>query len=70
MTQTPALDELRELAHRTNDGLQVALFWFKGTNQLVVSVSDERTGERFELPADERNALSVFYHPFAYAAAT
>ena len=58
----------RQLDHRTNDGLEVALLWFKSTNRILVSVADEKTGDRFELQAESSNALDVFYHPFAYAA--
>jgi hypothetical protein len=60
--------EPRELAYRANDGLEVALLWVESTNRLVVSVADERTGDRFALRAGHENALDVFYHPFAHAA--
>jgi hypothetical protein len=58
----------RELAHRATDGLEVMLFWHQTTNELTVSVSDERTGAYFELAADPDEALDVFYHPYAHAA--
>ena len=61
-------NEPRELAYRANDGLEVALLWVESTNRLVVSVADERTGDRFALRAGHANALDVFYHPFAHAA--
>lgn len=60
----------RELSHRANDGLEVVLFWHELTNELTVSVSDERTGAYFELAADRDNALDVFEHPYAYAASS
>jgi hypothetical protein len=59
---------LRELAHRESDGVEVVLFWHQPTNDLTVSVSDERTGAYFELPAEPHQALDVFYHPYAHAA--
>jgi hypothetical protein len=59
---------LRELAHRATDGLEVILFWDEATNDLTVSVSDQRTGAYFELAAEPDQALAVFYHPFAHAA--
>jgi hypothetical protein len=59
---------LRELAHRVTDGLEVILFWDEPTNELTVSVSDERTGAYFELAAEPDQALAVFYHPYAHAA--
>lgn len=58
-----------ELAHRANDGIEVSLLWSRPTGRLAVVVSDTRAGETFELPAPPENALEVFYHPFAYAAA-
>jgi hypothetical protein len=59
---------LCELAYRLNDGLEVVLFWHRGTTELTVCVSDERSGAYFELPADPAVALDVFYHPYSYAA--
>ena len=32
-----------------------------------MTVDDERTGERFELPVERDRALFAFNHPFAYA---
>jgi hypothetical protein len=60
--------QLRELAHRATDGLEVILFWHAVTNELTVSVSDERTGAYFELDAEPDEALDVFYHPYAHVA--
>jgi hypothetical protein len=59
----------RELAHRATDGLEIVLFWHQPTDELTVSVSDERTGAYFELRAGAGEALKVFEHPYAYAAA-
>jgi hypothetical protein len=62
-------DQLRELDHRTSDGIDVWLLWREHDNKVLVSVSDDKTGERFtiEVPEDER-PLEVFHHPFAFAA--
>jgi hypothetical protein len=68
MSTLTTINETRELASRASDGLEVTLFWMQGTNRLVVSVSDKKTGDRFVLPASSENALDVFYHPFAHAA--
>jgi len=57
-----------ELANRTGDGVEVALFWNGNDNRLTVAVADSRTGDAFELAAHPENALDVFYHPYAYAA--
>ena len=58
----------RELEHRTNDGVEVVLFWHPVSDELTVTVSDQRTGAHFELEAKPGNALDVFHHPYAYAA--
>src|SRR6185312_4771735 len=58
----------RELAHRVTDGLEVVLSWHQVTNELIVSVADERTGAHYEVAAAPNKALDVFNHPYAYAA--
>jgi hypothetical protein len=69
MAGTSATQEpYRELAHRTNDGVEVVLLWHQPSDELIVTVSDERNGAYFELPAEPRRALDVFNHPYAYAA--
>jgi hypothetical protein len=66
MYTTPEL-AIRELDHRSNDGIDVTLLWNSETNRVVVAVEDERSGESFELAVDGADALSAFHHPFAYA---
>ena len=39
----------RELAHRSNGGVDVTLFWHAHTDELLVCVSDERRGTYFEI---------------------
>jgi hypothetical protein len=58
----------KELAQREGDGLEVLLMWDEITGELEVSVTDERTGVAFSLPAARDKALDVFHHPFSYAA--
>jgi hypothetical protein len=41
----------RELAHRVTDGLEVILSWQKLTDELTITVFDERGGAYFELVA-------------------
>ena len=60
--------QYRELAHRSNDGLEVVLLWHQPTDELTVTVSDERNGAYFELAAEPHQALDVFNHPYAHAA--
>lgn len=57
----------RELAHRANDGVEVALLWSPSDDRLTVVVEDTRLDERFEIQTRPDNALEVFYHPYAYA---
>ena len=61
-------NELRELDHRTGDGVEVRLLWRPADDALVVTVSDESRGGSFELPVAPGEAREVFLHPFAYAA--
>ena len=58
---------MRELAHRSNDGIDVTLFWFPDTDQLTVCVCDARRGAYFEIEPEANAALDAFYHPYAYA---
>ena len=48
------------------DGIDVWLLWVRGSQRLVVLVSDEREGSSFELDVDPAKALDAFHHPFAY----
>lgn len=58
---------MTELAHRSSNGLDIALLWSPDTNRLFVAVADDRTGDRFTVDAPADQALEVFNHPFAYA---
>ena len=60
--------QLRELAYRANDGVEVTLFWQQGTDELKVCVCDHRNGAYFEIRPEPDQALTVFYHPYAYVA--
>jgi hypothetical protein len=60
--------DYRELAQRASDGVEVTLYWHETRHELTVHVSDQRSGECFELAADPDRALDVFHHPFSYAA--
>jgi hypothetical protein len=61
-------EPLRELAVRAADDLRVVMSWRPTRNDVVVSVDDERTGERFELEVAGERAMHAFHHPFAYVA--
>jgi hypothetical protein len=59
---------MKELAHRAADGVEVALYWNRNSDELSVVVDDARTGDAFELPVASDTALDAFNHPYAYAA--
>ena len=59
---------VRELDHRSTDGLEVTLQWHSRTNVVSVAVRDTKSGEKFEVAVREGDdALEVFHHPYAYA---
>jgi hypothetical protein len=61
---------LVELDARDQNGVAVTLLWLRGTDVVIVSVLDSASGEAFELVLhSDENALDVFRHPYAYAAA-
>jgi hypothetical protein len=64
---TPNIRSMRELAHRSNDGIDVTLFWHPDTNELTVCVCDQRRGAYFEIESEADDALDAFYHPYSYA---
>jgi hypothetical protein len=59
---------IRELDHRTSDGVSVTLLWNTQTDRVSVSVVEERQGVAFEFPVRAGEALDAFHHPYAYAA--
>lgn len=61
------MTNLRELAHRVTDGVDISLLWNELDGTLRVIVVDGRAGTSFEVHAPSENALDVFYHPYAYA---
>jgi hypothetical protein len=63
----PKIRYMRELAHRSNDGIDVTLFWHPATDGLTVCVCDQRRGAYFEIEPEAIEALDAFYHPYSYA---
>jgi hypothetical protein len=66
MTAT-AINELRELAHRTSDGIEVTMFWTKRSNRVTIVVVDTRFGGAVEFEVAGSTAIDAFNHPYAYA---
>lgn len=70
MDETQTVETLpQELAHRENDGVNVWLLWDAHASRVFVLVHDSRLGDSFEVEANSAQALEVFHHPYAYAAA-
>ena len=58
--------QFRELAHRSNNGVDVTLSWSAETDELLVCVYDERRDVYFEIHPERDFALDVYYHPYAH----
>jgi hypothetical protein len=58
--------QLRELAHRSDNGVDVTLSWHAETDELLVCVYDERRDVYFEIQPERDFALDVYYHPYAH----
>jgi hypothetical protein len=51
----------RELADRSNDGLEMTLFWRAGRDEVTVCGSHYRSGVSFEIRPERHLALYVYY---------
>jgi hypothetical protein len=59
----------RELAHRSNDGVDITLLWEQESDSLSVAVHDERSATSLVLVVENgTEGLDVFRHPFPHAA--
>jgi hypothetical protein len=58
---------IRELDHRTNDGISVRLLWNARTNRVFVSVLELEHGVWVEFEVPAADALDAFHHPDASA---
>ena len=59
---------MRELDHRSSNGIDVRLMWSESDGRVHVAVTDNKTGEAFTIEVREgESAANVFQHPFAYA---
>jgi hypothetical protein len=67
--QKEPIMNLRELDHRSGNGIDVFLLWSPSSDALTVFVVDEPAGDSFAFTADAADALDAFHHPYAYAAA-
>jgi hypothetical protein len=59
--------DLRELAHRFADKLEVFLWWHERSNVVEVSLYDFKEDTVTVFPVPPERALDAFNHPYAYA---
>jgi hypothetical protein len=57
-------DAWRGLASRQADGISVQLYW-RPRCDVIVRVTDGKTGDEFTFEPPKRSALTAFYHPYA-----
>ena len=55
-----------ELAERSNDGIEVRLLWKRDTREVMLEVTDDRSGKTCEIRVPDDRALHAFDHPFLY----
>jgi hypothetical protein len=60
-------EEMRELDHRSGEGIDVRLLWDPRTNHVSVAVTEEDTAAVLTFVVDGAEALTAFHHPYAYA---
>jgi hypothetical protein len=59
-----------ELAERSNDGIEVRLLWKRHTREVVLEVTDDKSGRTCEVRVPDDRALDAFDHPFLYIGQT
>ena len=62
--------DVRELAQRAADGIEVTLLWSAARGRVWVEVYACDQANLFEVLVAPDQALNAFYHPYAYAALT
>jgi hypothetical protein len=67
MTAVTTIVPLRELAHRSSNGVDVTMLWDPATDRVHVAVIDYEVGEAFDVPVCDANPMDVFNHPYFYA---
>ena len=66
-TPTTSDRVIRELDHRSSDGVRVTLLWSMRTNRVFVSLVDGRDDSFMHFEVAPAEALDAFQHPYAYA---
>ena len=66
---TDTQTSMREVDHRSSDGIDVWMLWSEDDGRVVIAVADARTGDAFEIEVREGDrATDAFHHPYSYAA--
>ena len=68
LPSSPLPTMIRELDRRRACRIDVRLLWDSLTDRVLVSVTDERSGESLGFDVDPADALEAFRHPYAYRA--
>ena len=63
-----AEDGVREMNYRESDGLRVWLLWDDTHNEVLVALTDAKTGEDVAFGISPGYANDAFRHPFCYLA--
>jgi hypothetical protein len=61
------MGDLVDIATRRAGGIEVALFWNRDDESLVVFAYDSMTSEEVAIAVTGDEATEVYLHPFAYA---
>jgi len=67
-TPTLTASARRELAQRSNDGLEITLYWNADNNSTSIDIRHLATDEIMNFPVPADQALDAFHHPFAHLA--
>jgi len=59
--------DLKELAYRNQDGVEVTLLWEPRSDGISVEVIDHLDGSEFRVPVAGHLASDAFHHPYAFA---
>jgi len=65
MMITTAQTDIRELAYRSSNGIDVRLLWDANAGGCFVTVVDLSSLEAFEITVGDRSPMDVFHHPYA-----
>ena len=66
ISPTDIFSPVRELAHRSSNGIDVTLMWDPADDRAFVVVVDLDAGTMFEVGVGDANPMHVFNHPYAY----